>query len=379
MDNYGLDLHSQMLLDEYRLCKPVYTKLQQVVKDVLTELLKSNGIVVGSFEDRIKAEESLAGKLQRKGSKYGSLSDITDIYGARIIAFYNEDVDRIASLVEKSFDVDWDNSVDKRRMHQFDSFGYNSLHYICRLLASLCSDPQLPQLNELRFELQMRTALQHVWSAIQHDIGYKTSIETPMEYHRALSRLAGLLELADNEFSRIRAAITDYRRRAMMLMASGKLDQVPLDGDTFRTYLDGAPFDELNARIAAVNQAEIQPMPLLNYLPVLKDLGMTTLADVEQMKKEYSDAAYQLALAQLSNTDLDILSSASGLQNLCMVQILKEGGGRPGLRRMFDTVNGKSEHHDLMAQAICDEAARLSFMKDERKSEKTVPSVSFSV
>lgn len=367
MDTYGLDLHSQMLMDEYRLCKPVYMQLQQVVTDVLKEQLKSNGIVVNSLEGRIKSEQSLAGKLQRKGSKYGSLSDITDIYGARIIAYYNEDVDRIASLVETIFNVDWDNSVDKRRMHQFDSFGYNSLHYICRLPKSLYQDPEHPELNQLRFELQMRTALQHAWSDIQHDIGYKTVIETPVEYHRDLSRLAGILELVDNEFSRIRAAITDYRRRAMMMMASGRLDQVPLDGDTFRTYLDGSPFEELNARIAAVNQAEIQNVSMSNYLFVLKDLGMNTLADVEQMKKEYSDAAYQLALAQLSGTDLDILSSAIGLQNLCMVKILKMGGGRLELRRMYDILNGKSEHHDMMAQIICEQAARLSFMKTERQ------------
>lgn len=367
MDDYGLDLHSQMLIDEYRLCKPVYMQLQQVVRNLLTDMLKTNGIEVNSLEGRIKAEESLAGKLRKKGEKYATLNDITDIYGARIIAFYNEDVDRIASMVEALFEVDWDNSVDKRRMHQFNSFGYNSLHYICRLPTTLYNDPQHPELNSLRFELQMRTALQHVWSVIQHDIGYKTAIETPMEYNRDLSRLAGMLELADNEFSRIRAAITDHRRRVTMLMASGQLDQVTLDGDTFRTYLHGEPFDELNQRIASVNQAEVRKVSLIGYLPVLKELGMTTLAEVEQMRRQLSNAAYQLALAQLSNTDIDILSSAIGLQNLCMVKILKMGGGRLELHRMYDILNGKSEHHDVMAQTICNLAARLSFMKPERQ------------
>ena len=362
MEYYGLDMHSQMLLDEYRQNLPVFRHLQQVAMDKLSAMLRNNGIAVNSMESRIKAEKSLAGKLHRKGAKYASIRDITDIFGGRIITYYNEDVDRIASLVESSFDIDWKNSVDKRKMHEFDSFGYNSLHYICRLPKEVCDELGAPELHELRFELQMRTALQHVWSDIQHDIGYKSEIETPMEYHRSLSRLAGLLELADNEFSRIRASINGYRRRTKALLATGQLDQIQLDGDTFRWYMDREPFDDLNKRIASVNQAEIQEVPLQNYLPVMKELGMATLADVEKMKKDNEEDAYQLAIAQLGNTDLDILASTIGLQNLCMVQILKTGGGCPGLQRMLDTVNGKQEYNELIAQSIYSQAARLSFM-----------------
>lgn len=201
MPDYGLDLHGEMLLEEYCNKQPLFEELQRVVMEKLGTLVQQSGIEVNSMESRIKAEESLVGKLRRKGYKYSSLLDITDIFGARIITFYNEDVDRIASMAEVLFEIDWDNSVDKRRMHQFDSFGYNSLHYICRIPKSLYFNPEMPEINEVRFELQMRTALQHVWSAIQHDIGYKSEIETPLEYHRNLSRLAGMLELADNELA----------------------------------------------------------------------------------------------------------------------------------------------------------------------------------
>jgi len=364
--NSGLDLHCEMLLEEYHSMIPVYQELQQVVMQKLKGLVKQSDFEVNSMESRIKGEESLIGKLQRKGHKYTSLKDITDIFGARIITFYNEDVDRIASMAESLFDIDWDDSVDKRKMHDVNSFGYNSLHYICRLPKSLYNNPKYPEINEIYFEIQMRTALQHVWSAIQHDIGYKTEIETPLEYHRNLSRLAGLLELADNEFSRIRTGISDYRRRAQSLVQSGKLGEVQLDGDTFRSYLELHPFDKLNRKIAAITQAELHEATLMPFLPVLRKMGMKTLADVEKFKYDNFEDAYQLALFQLGSTDIDILSESIALQNLCIVYILKSGGGKLGLVFLFDAVNGQLKQNEVLADIVYKQACRLSFMHQEK-------------
>lgn len=351
-----------LILDEYRSMKSVFQRLNNVVIDVLNDNIKASLIEVNAIEARIKKEASLKGKLERKGDKYSSIYDITDIVGVRIIAYYNEDVDRIASIAEKIFDVDWSKSIDKRKTHQVNSFGYNSLHYICKIPQSRYFDAEHPELNNISFELQIRTALQHVWSAIQHDIGYKTDIEIPDEYHRNLSRLAGLLELADNEFSRIRTSIADYRRHATKLVKSGKLNEVQLDGETFKAYLELSPFDRLNKKIAAITAAEIHDISLLNYLPVLKSLGMETLQDVERMVNENEDDAYQLALYQLGATDIDILSSSIGIQNICIVHILKNGMGKPGLIRLFEEINGKTPNNEIMADIIIEQASKLSFM-----------------
>jgi len=362
MEDYGLDLHSSMILEEYRERLPQFEQLKTIIVDQLYKIIKNSGIEINTIEARVKTEASFAGKLQRKGHKYHSLDDITDVVGARIITFYNEDVDRIASMIETQFEVDWTNSVDKRKMHQVSSFGYNSLHYVCRLRREFFHDEQCEWLNEVRFEIQMRTALQHVWSAIEHDTGYKNEIEVPAEYVRNLSRLSGLLELADNEFSRLRQEIADYRRRAQSLVQKGRLDDVALDGDTFRTFMAQQPFSRLNKKIAAITQAEIHEVSAMPYLPVLLMLNMKTLGDVMRFVKECSDDAYQLALHQLGNTDIDILSSTIGLQNLCIVKILKDGYGKIGLIRFLDKVYGKSEHNPAMADMFFNQAKGLSFM-----------------
>ena len=334
-----MDLHCEMIMEEYREAKPVLERMLVEIPALLRETLAKNGIIVTAVDARIKTEESLKGKLELKGNKYASLSDITDIFGARIITFYTDDVDRIAAMVEQLFEIDWDNSVDKRMLHQLDSFGYNSLHYICRM-------PEFPY----RFELQLRTTLQHAWASINHDIGYKTGVEIPREYLRRINRLSGILEMADDEFSRIRSEITDYRRRVQQLVQNGKLDDVLLDGDTFNSYLQARPFDSLNKRIAAINQAEIQEVPLMRYLRVFVAFGCKTLGDVERLVKQYSEAAYRLARHQLGNTDLDIISSAVGVQNICIVCILATGGGKMGLVRFFDAINGHNTQNEAIAE-----------------------------
>lgn len=347
----ALDLHCQMILEEYRDALPELESMRVQVLGTLREALERNGLVVTAIETRIKTEESLAGKLALKGAKYATLSDITDILGARIVTFYTDDVDRIASIAEQLFEIDWNNSVDKRRLHQLDSFGYNSLHYICRIPG-----------HDLRFELQLRTTLQHAWAAINHDTGYKSGIEIPREYMRRMNRLAGLLEMADDEFSRIRSEITDYRRRVQSLVQNGKLDDVLLDGDTFRSYLQAKPLDRLNRRIAAINQAEIQDAPLIRYLRVLKALQCNTLGDVSRLIQTYEEDAYRLARHQLGNTDIDIVSSAIGLQNICIVCILKTGGGKIGLERLFDALNGHNSQNASIAEMTYQQARNIELI-----------------
>ena len=348
----ALDLHCQLILEEYRDALPTLEKMKDAVLAKLQKALLRSGLIVTTMEARVKTEGSLTGKLALKGAKYATLSDITDLVGARIVTFYTADVDRIASMAEKLFEIDWANSVDKRKLHQLDSFGYNSLHYICRLPG-----------YDYRFELQMRTTLQHAWAAINHDTGYKSGIEIPREYMRRMNRLAGILEMADDEFSRIRTELTDYRRRVQTLVQNGKLDDVLLDGDTFRSYLQLGTLDILNKRIAAINQAEIQDAPFAQYLHVLTALNCNTLGDVDRLIKRYEEDAYLLARHQLGNTDLDIISSAIGLQNICVVCILSSGGGKIGLERMFDALNGVNAQNKALAELTYEQAKNLPFMQ----------------
>jgi ppGpp synthetase/RelA/SpoT-type nucleotidyltranferase len=347
-----LDPHGELLLKQFRELRPSLQQLAEEATALLRQALREQGVYVTAIEHRVKTEKSLTGKLELKGAKYKSIDDITDLVGLRVITFYTDEVDKVAVIAKSLFDIDWQESVDKRKLHELDAFGYNSLHYICRL-----------RTGGPRFELQMRTALQHVWSTIEHDTGYKGDVKIPREYKRQFSRLAGMLELIDEEFSRLRMVLTDYRRQTLALVKSGKLDDVPLSRETFRSYLELQPFDRLNHRIAAVNQAEVFPVGMMPYLRVLESFGMETLGDVQHFIDENSDDAYQLALSQLAITDLDILSSNTALQYLCLVYVLKHNGGHNGLKAFYDLINGENDANFMLADLMLEQAKTLPFMQ----------------
>ena len=349
-------------MEQYRERIHVYERLSHLADEALRKALDAQHVKVTAMEHRIKTESSLAGKLELKGAKYRTLDDVTDIVGMRVVTFYSADVDKVAAIVNEVFQVDWNNSVDKRKLHRLDSFGYNSLHYICKLPKSVVDDPNMPLLNELRFEIQMRTALQHVWSTLDHDTAYKGNVKIPNEYRRQFNRLAGMLELIDEEFSRLRNTLTEYSRQMLALEASGRLDEVYLNVDTFRRYIEAQPFARLNQRIASINQAELYPAPMMPYLRVLQKLGFETLGDVNRLIDEHSNDAYRLAVLQLGTTDLDILSENIGIQNLCYVYVLKRGGGPAELCEIYDWLNGYDSGNMVLAKQLFEQARTLNFM-----------------
>ena len=348
-----LSPHTVDLLNAYNAHLPQLEQLAEQVSSMLLKALREQNIQLNTFERRVKTEDSLTGTLEKKGYKYKTIYDITDLVGIRAVTYYTDDVDKVAAIAKQIFDIDWKNSVDKRK-HQLDSFGYLSLHYICYLKEG--------SLRDIPFEIQMRTALQHVWSAIEHDIGYKGAVKLPPEFVRQFSRLAGMLEMADDEFSRLRTAMSEYRRQVHSLVKSGQFSEVSLSTESFRQFLELRPFDRLNQRIAAVNQAEIFPAPMMNFLPILETFRFKDLGDVQQFIDENSEDAYQLALSQLAVTDLDILSESIGLQNLCLVYALKQGGGLYGIKAVYDAVNGEQAANITLAEGVLHLAQQLPFM-----------------
>ena len=93
-------------MEEYDEQRALYESFSVKVRQLLEEMIKSENISYNEAACRVKSKNSLAQKIDKKGDKYKCLADLTDIAGIRVITFYSDDVDKVAELVEKEFEVD---------------------------------------------------------------------------------------------------------------------------------------------------------------------------------------------------------------------------------------------------------------------------------
>jgi putative GTP pyrophosphokinase len=197
----------------------LYSNFGGKCRNILVELLQDNGISVHYISTRTKTKESLSKKIDSKKDKYNNLSDITDICGIRIITYLESDVNRVAELIEKEFQIDKENSIDKRKLKS-DQFGYRSLHYVISLNEQRSSISENKKYKHLKLEIQVRSILQHAWAEIEHDLGYKGTIAIPENFKRNFNRLAALLETADIEFDRLKKDLTEYEYEVKEIIES---------------------------------------------------------------------------------------------------------------------------------------------------------------
>jgi ppGpp synthetase/RelA/SpoT-type nucleotidyltranferase len=179
------------------------------VKDLLDRLLDERGIRVHSVATRVKERASLERKVRRHDPPYVSLDDITDLVGARVITYFPDEVDSVGSLIDAQFDVDRANSRDLRATIEPDRFGYVSLQYVVSVSPARAALPEWHRFSGTRFEIQVRSILQHAWAEIEHDRGYHVESDVPKPMRRRWSRLAALLEVADSEFVALRDAVSE--------------------------------------------------------------------------------------------------------------------------------------------------------------------------
>jgi predicted RNase H-like nuclease/ppGpp synthetase/RelA/SpoT-type nucleotidyltranferase len=165
---------------------------------LVTTLLDDAGINYLDVTARTKSVASFAEKADRSvdGRRLYTdpLSELTDQIGLRIITFLRDDVTTVANLLAEEMQL-----LDDRDMGQETAregrWGYASRH----LLVAVEGEQQPAS-------IQVRTVLQHAWAEFEHDIRYKGSIpeEDAPDLDRRFTLAAGLLELADREFSAIR-------------------------------------------------------------------------------------------------------------------------------------------------------------------------------
>jgi len=266
----------------------VLENLDKSLETLINSLLKQKGIKVHQIQTRVKDRDSLEKKILAK-QKYKSLDDITDIVGVRIITYFDDEVDQIATLIEEEFVIDQDNSVDKRKIDS-DKFGYRSLHYVANLKKDRTNLPEYSSYKEQKFEFQIRTILQHSWAEIEHDLGYKGEFEIPSTAKRTFYRVAALLEQADIEFVKLKSTIADYENSlsqsiknnpSQIEINKASLTSFMSKNDNVINFENDVFIGEYNLVIEEFNIENYVDNQLINQI---KNLG---IENVEQLENAY--------------------------------------------------------------------------------------------
>jgi len=280
----------EILADYDRLCD-LHAQFLARLQQLLRELLVDTNVAVQTVSGRIKDRNSLQRKLRKPTAMYVSLGDITDVIGLRIICFFAEDVDRIARLIESEFDVDTEHTTDKRKLLDPDRFGYLSFHHVVRLGVDRIRLSEYKRFANIKAEIQTRSVLQHAWAEIEHDLGYKATIQVPQHVRRRFSIVAGLLELADREFVDIRAELERYEKVVSAEIVTAP-ENVSLDALSLMSFAKKERLvAKLDREIATLyNGAKFVAAVEVEYtLNRLRLAGLDTIAAVRDALNENKD------------------------------------------------------------------------------------------
>ena len=202
--------------DPVRITIQTYAAMQPELREVtgryvalVMTLLDEAGINYLSVTGRTKSVASFAAKAARsvegRAVFTDPLTEITDQIGVRVITYLHSDVAAVADLLAEELVILGDRDFGQETADE-GQWGYASRH----LLVGPSVLPGVPAtddpLHERIAQVQIRTVLQHAWAEFEHAIRYKGTIpqEKAPELDRRFTLAAGLLELADREFSMIR-------------------------------------------------------------------------------------------------------------------------------------------------------------------------------
>lgn len=207
---------------------------------LVTSILDEAGINYLTVTGRTKSLASYAAKAARTVDGVpvypDPLHDITDQVGIRVITYVHSDVQAVVDLLADQVEVHDDRDLGEETASQ-GRFGYASRHLLIATPPDLRDRPGGAAMRERQAQVQIRTVLQHAWAEFEHDIRYKGSIpeEHVPEFDRRFTLAAGLLELADREFS----AIRDRLRQGPPAVVEVEDDDPRLSPRDLAAYLAG--------------------------------------------------------------------------------------------------------------------------------------------
>jgi len=352
------------IMKEYDKQYALYSAFDEKMKKLIWDLINENNLRVHSVTSRIKTKTSLRVKLARLERKFSELSDVADISGLRIVTYFADDVDSVAKVIAREFDVDMERSVDKRALLDPDRFGYLSLHYVVKLPADRLRLTEYRRFANCQAEIQIRSILQHAWAEIEHDLGYKGKHAVPREIQRRFSRLAGLLELADAEFAQIRGSLLEYEKNVPKQIAEAP-ETVLIDKASLLSFIKTSSLvHKFDRKIALISESEvIEEETIVDFLVgQLKFGGFYTIAQLDSYLQSYGEMAVRFAENWIEHK-YETVSAGISLYYLNLVSLGSKRYPYEEAHRFWKTF--LYENPEGLAEKLCSVYSKVERKQDE--------------
>lgn len=246
---------------------------------------------------RVKSDDSLRVKVQKKLGEGKAIDTIDDRVGVRFVVLLTEQIKSVERAIESlgyafTKDRDYEAERDERPLE----FAYQSVHLVVRPKEPIDHDGvTIPE--SLACEVQIRTLLQHAHSELTHDRLYKARKLPPQSLNRAVARSMALIEATDNIFAEVAEELDVAERELRLLM--GHLDAL------YETLTHNKP---ILTRYSAVIVGE------------LLQCGITDAAEKVSLLFEEKNYLIRIVLERRESDDAFYQTSSVLYAYLCIVE-----------------------------------------------------------
>lgn len=162
--------------DRYKVLHSTCYHIEKTIRSIIEDLVKGHEEIF--ITSRTKKEDSFIAKISRDDKDYADpFLEITDVIGIRIIVQYKDDAESIGNILKKSLIIDKKNSRDTRDQASVSIFGYSAIHLVASLTPCMIEEKKLQTFGERKFEIQIRTNLEHAWASKSRELSYNKGLQ----------------------------------------------------------------------------------------------------------------------------------------------------------------------------------------------------------